>query len=248
MCFSNSIQRTSLDVSNAPVIPVNGHVGVHTVFQTLFREPGIGITTSDRRNRHGYRTNRLRRDQLVSQDNTGNSAWTSNGHSADMGFLIMYPKRGGPHMSVSAARAVVRRKSPDLPCDRFGLAYTISLVASLTSAGLTYIYVGGGLATEVNPVLALVIEQLGLEAMVLVKAGIVMGAYRALRWIGVATSTERAAVLFAWIGSGINSLNAVYDISTVAFAGFPTVETSGLAFVLLLGGLLVGLITGPFEQ
>lgn len=149
-------------------------------------------------------------------------------------------------MSLSGAPAVVRSEFPDLPFDRFGLAYGISLVTSLTSAGLTYIYVGGGLATEVNPVLAIVIEQLGLEAMVLVKAVTVIGAYRALRWIGVATSTERAAVLFAWIGSGINGLNAVYDISTVAFAGFPATETSGLELVLLL--LLVGLIVGPLEQ
>lgn len=151
-------------------------------------------------------------------------------------------------MSLSNARAVVRREFPRLSLDRFGLAYGISLATCLTSAGLTYIYVGGGLATEVNPVLALVIERLGLEAMVLLKVGTVIGAYQALRWIGVATSTERAAVLFAWIGSGINGLNAVYDISTVAFAGFPAVETSGLELVLLLGGLLVGLIVGPLQQ
>lgn len=152
-------------------------------------------------------------------------------------------------MSPSAVRAFARRELPHLPFDRFGLAYGISLATCLTSAGLTYVYVGGGLATEINPVLALVIEQLGLEAMVLLKAVTVVGAYWAFRWIGVATSTERTAVLFAWIGSCINGLNAVYDISTVAFAGFPATETSGIELVLLLlGGLLVGLIVGPLEQ
>lgn len=151
-------------------------------------------------------------------------------------------------MSLSAAQAAVRTNVPDLPCDRFGLAYSLSLAASLISAGLTYVYVGGGLATEINPILAVVIERLGIEMMVVVKAGTVFGAYWALHWIGVATSTQRAAVLFAWLGTAINGLNAVYDVSTVALAGFPPVHTSELTVVLLVGGLLVGLMMGPLEQ
>lgn len=130
----------------------------------------------------------------------------------------------------------------------YGAAYAVSLLASLTSAGLTYMYVGGGLATELNPVLATVIEWFGPEGMVLLKLGTVVAAYRAIHWIGEAASIETLAVGFAWVGATINGADAVHDVGQVVGVGLAGTRAPEAAFVVLVGGALVGAVAGPLES
>jgi hypothetical protein len=139
-------------------------------------------------------------------------------------------------------------RSSVVPEGPYSVAYALSLSASLLSAGLTYAYVGGGIATELNPVIATVIAVLGFETMVVVKFLTVIGAYWALYWVGRAASIERAALLFAWVGATINGVDAVHDLRVAVVAGTEGTATPPVLFVLLAVGLFVGTVFGPLDR
>lgn len=130
----------------------------------------------------------------------------------------------------------------------YGGAYCVSLVASLTSASLTYMYVGGGLATERNPVLAAVIQQFGPEVMVLLKVVTVIAAYWAIHWVGESASIESVALGFAWLGATINGVDAAHDVGQVVGVGLQGTKSPTVGFIVLVGGALVGAAAGPVES
>lgn len=146
-------------------------------------------------------------------------------------------------MSLSQPRSLARG-DVDFP-GAYEAAYVVSLLGSAISAGLTYMYVGGGVARELNPVIAAVIGAIGPAGMVLLKMSVVIGAYQALHWIGVAASIQRAAVLFGWIGAAINALDAFHDLRVAVSVGLDGTKDPLLAVVILAFALLAGAVFNP---
>lgn len=136
------------------------------------------------------------------------------------------------------------RKGVDCP-SAYRTAYVVSVLGSAISAGLTYMYVGGGVARELNPVIATVIETVGPAGMILFKMSVVIAAYNVLYWISVAASIPRAVVVFGWIGATVNALDALHDLRVAVVAGLEGTRDPQLAVVLLVCTLLVGVFFAP---
>lgn len=122
-------------------------------------------------------------------------------------------------------------------------AYFLTLVGTLTSGWLTYIYVGAG-ARELNPVIVALINLVGFEAMVLVRVVVVVVCFHA--YSSLATSFSPGLILaFAWLGAWVHLLDAAHDIGVVLGSGwFPTGRV-GLATLLLVVSIVVGLWFRP---
>lgn len=136
------------------------------------------------------------------------------------------------------------REGVDCP-GAYRTAYAVSVLGSAISAGLTYMYVGGGVARELNPVIAAVIETVGPAGMILFKMSVVIAAYNALYWISVVASIPRAVVVFGWIGAAVNALDALHDFRVAAVAGLEGTKEPHLAIALLICTLLAGAFFAP---
>lgn len=136
---------------------------------------------------------------------------------------------------------------PTRSAHAYRAAYAVALAGSLVSAGLTYVYVGNG-ARELNPVVRAIIATGGLEAMVLVKTGVIIGCYHGYVYLAPPLS-PRLVVGFAWLGSLFNLGDALYDLSVATRVGVPPLADvlAGSSLVLMATALGVALRPGAPE-
>lgn len=119
----------------------------------------------------------------------------------------------------------------------FGTAYWTALAGCLVSAGLTYAYVGGPVR-ELNPVLRLVIDVVGLEAMVALKVAVAVAGYWGYFLVGRMAGRPRLATGLGWVAAAVYAADALHDARVALAVGSP--GTADAVF----GGALVLLATG----
>lgn len=125
-------------------------------------------------------------------------------------------------------------------------AYAVALAMSVVASVLTIVYVGGDAVGESNPVTAALIGRFGLLSAMTIRTLAVVVLYWGYYVVAVATGVPRAALAFAWLGAGINYLDAFGNLA-VAIAVGPTVVTveQGVALCLTVALAALAARAGP---
>lgn len=136
--------------------------------------------------------------------------------------------------------------SGDAPGDVIRRLYAGAyLASSLVSGWLTYSYVGAG-ARELNPIVAMLVETLGAEPMVLVKVVVVVLGFHGYSLLAAKLSLE-GVVGFAWVAALVHVLDALYDVGVALLSGWVPLGGLLVGGVLLVAGAVLGIVFRPAE-